>query len=116
MLAYKKNLKLHAVFYDRDMSCQSQKTAGERRAGDKALKTAGEKLALCRQERQFRSLKSSTASILQQTNLRNIAMNKNPRIFNRTCESWCQGSTKDDEKKTKTEDHIGQLARMQLTN
>lgn len=48
MLANQKNLKLHAVFYDRDVSCQPQETVQERRAGGKALKAAGEKLALCR--------------------------------------------------------------------
>lgn len=48
VLAHQKNLKLHALFYDRDVSCQPQEKAWEKRAGDKAVKAAGEKLALCR--------------------------------------------------------------------
>lgn len=75
----------------------------------------GEAGSVQRQDRQFRSLKSSKAFILQQANSRNINMNEKTRIFNRTCECWCQGGTKSDEQKTKT-DHRGQLARMQLTN
>lgn len=51
VLAHQKNLKLHTVLYDRYVSCQPQGTAWERRAGDEALKAAGQKLALCRHRR-----------------------------------------------------------------
>lgn len=77
VLAHQKNLKLHTVLYDRYVSCQPQGTAWERRAGDEALKAAGQKLALCRHRRSSsKACKAVKHSFLQQTNLRNINMNE----------------------------------------